>query len=181
MAKISFNKRVKDIITRMETTVELTKLEGLQQLTKEAFGQVENKYIVKGNYATKKGSRLEYTSPPGANIISKRVIFRNAKTGFKKVQEIALFIKGKLVSRSGKYEKQISALANATYKKGDNKIGDVRVTVSKTGIKIFADDKSEVFYNEIHKQAGGPAIAPIFKSFRSVVSLWKRLKIKLAK
>jgi hypothetical protein len=89
-----------------------------------------------------------------------------------------MFIKNKIVSRSGKYEKIMDQLANTNFKEGSNKVDAVNVKINKDGIQVMVEEKSEVYSLELNKKNKR---APITKSFRSIVSLWKSMRIRLGK
>lgn len=182
--RVTFAGNIRNIVTQIETAeknIKQAKIDGFSQIANEAFKQAASKYVVPGNYAvpSSTGKSLKYTTPPGANINKKTTVFYNKKTKFRKVTEVAMFIKGKFVSRSGHYEKTLTALANAFYKEGSFLVEGVRVEIKENSIRIFVDDKSEVFILETRKQLGKTAIAPITKSFRSVVNLWSKVQVKL--
>lgn len=184
--KISFSADIKQITNGIETAkknIQEAKIEGLQTIAKSAFGQVESKYIVKGNHSHKsKSGSVVYDSPPGANIEIEKVVAYNPKTKWKKIKKIPMFIKNKIVDRTGEYLRTISGLARQTFKLGSNKVGPIDVRLSKDGIQVWIDSKSEAFFLETKKQAGnGSPKAPIIKTFRSVVNLWKKVRIKLGK
>lgn len=186
MAKFTFNSNVREIAKNIETTKDKTlpaiKIDAFKQYAKLGYGKVSDKYIIKGNFArpSKSGKTLQYTSPPGANISRKRTLF-NKVTKFKKRIEEFLWVKGKVVSRSGKYEKEINDLANYNYTQGNNKVGNTRVKITPDRFEMWADDKSELYKLESYKQAGKAKVMPITKAFRSIVNIWKQVKIKLGK
>lgn len=185
MAKLTFSADIKSTISKIETAktgIAQAKIEGLGLITKKAFGQMGNKYIVKGNYATpsKSGKTLNYTSPPGANISKTKTLF-NRKTRFKTVFKVALWVAGKIVSRSGKYQKLVERLSNTFFGKGSTRVDDVKVVIDYNGVKIYADPNSEFYKLETFKQAGRGKVSPLTKSMRSVVNLWKSVRIKLNK
>ena len=180
---MTFTSNVKQIVKNIEQAqknLQESKVDGLKQLTNASFVQIGNKYIVKGNYAkpSKSGKTLQYLTPPGGNISRKRTLY-NKKTKFKKVIQEALWVAGKVVSRSGNYEKIIGYFAKTKLNEGNNFFNGLRIEVLKDRINVWADDKSEVFKLETFKQVGKTKIQPITKAFRSIVSLWKSVRIKL--
>lgn len=157
-------------------------MEGLSDITKAAFGQVLNKYVVKGEYAEKnERGNLEYLTPPGANIQMNKQVAYNPKTGWRKVKKVAMFVLGKVVSRTTKYQEQIRELSNMTFRKDSTRVGEIRVDLNENGVKIYAESGSETFFLETRKQAGKTPIRPIFKAFRSAVNIWKKVRIKMGK
>lgn len=182
---VTFAHNIKDITRAIETAqtnLEQSKIDGLKELANKAFTQVETKYIVPGNYAkpSKSGKTLQYLTPPGANIFRKQTLY-NAKTKFKKIIQIPLFVLGKIVSRSGTYQNQINQLSTFNFQNGSNVVQDVRVEISKDSVKVFADSESEFFKIETHKQLGKTPLIPVTKAFRSIVNLWKSVRLKLGK
>ena len=181
--RVTFASNIRKITTVIETAktnIRKAKIEGFGLITKAAAEQVVNKYIQKGNYArpSKTGKSLIYTAPPGANI-NKKIVFFNKKTKFRRVTEVAMFIKGKFVSRSGHYEKTLTALANTHYSEGSITVDGVRVEIGADFVRVYADDKSEVFKLETLKQMGKTPVSPLMKTFRSSVNLWSKVKVNL--
>jgi hypothetical protein len=182
---VTFSSNIKSIVKSIETAqvdLQKAKMDGMKQITQAAFKQVEDKYIIKGNFAhpSKSGKTLQYDKPPGANIGRKQTLF-NKKTKFRKVITVMLWVSGKVVSRSGTYQNMVNELSKLDYREGNNQVGDVRVNISNDGIKIYADDKSEFFKLETFKQAGRTKVMPLTKACRSVVNLWKSVRVKLGK
>lgn len=182
MLKISFRNNLKEIIGNIEKAqqnIEKVKIEGLKEIAKETFKNANEKYVVKGKFAepSKSGKSLNYKAPPGADISVKKTEVYNPKTKFRKWKLVPMFIKGKIVSRSGDYEKTLEGLASMDYKQGNNFFNGVRVFISKNGIKIFADDKSKFFKFETRKQLGKTAIQPITKSLKVVARLWNKIRL----
>lgn len=182
--RVTFRSETRGILQAIENAkenVKEAKIQGFQDLTKAAFGQVDNKYIVKGNFAHKSnsGKTLVYDTPSGANINVKKTVAYNPKTRFRKIKEIPLFVKGKIVSRSGEYEEIVKALANASYRLGTTIINGVKVVITENSVKIYADDQSKFFKLETFKQMRKTAISPLLKSFRSIVNQWKKIRINL--
>lgn len=182
---MGFTSNIKELIRDIETTqtyIDEAKIDGLCDMAKEAFGQAENKYLIKGNWAkTGQNGKLIYTTPPGADITVNKVVIYNPKTKWKMFKKVAMFVTGKIVSRSGTYQDTLDTLANTNFKEGTNNIKGVRVDISKNGVQVYADSNSEVYKVETHKQLGRNYVSPIVKSFRSIVSLWKRVRIKMNK
>lgn len=181
---ITYTANIRGVVTAIEqakTNIEQAKQDGFKQIANAAFGQVGNKYIVKGNYAkpSSSGKSLTYTTPPGANIEVKKTVIFNKKTKFRVTKLVPMFVKGKFVSRSGNYERLMNDLACKQYANGVNILGGVKVDIQKDYIRVYADTESEVYKLEKMKQLGRTAIAPITKSFRSVVNIWKKVKIKM--
>lgn len=180
---ITFTANIRGIVTAIEqakTNIQDAKQEGFKQIANAAFGQVGSKWIVKGTHAQpKKNGKLEFLTPPGANINSVKTKFFNPKTKFKVQVAVPMFVKGKFVSRSGNYEKIMNDLACAKYANGVNVVSGVKVDIQPTSLRIYADDQSEVFKLEMHKQQGKTKVSPVTKAFRSAVSIWKRVRIKL--
>ena len=184
MPRITFRSETRGIINAIEQAkegIKEAKIKGFADLTNAAFKQASTKYVVKGNFAhrSKSGKSMVYDTPPNANINVKKTIFRNKKTGFRKVKEIPMFIKGKITSRTGEYESILEALANATFKLGTTVIKGVKVVITENSVKIFADSESKFFKLETFRQMRKSAISPLTKSYRSIVNQWKKIKIKL--
>lgn len=183
--QIKFSANVREITKSIEQAtknIDEAKINGIQEIAKTAFGQVESKYIVKGEYSHKSSSgKIIYDTPPGANIDIEKTVAYNPKTKWKKVKKIAMFVKGKVVDRTTNYLKTISGLAKTTFKVGSNKLGPIDIRLSKNGLEVWIDNQSETYFLEVKKQAGKAPIAPIMKTLRSVVNIWKKVRIKLGK
>lgn len=184
--KVSFSANIKSITHGIETAkknLHDSKIEGFRQISKAAFGQIESKYIVKGTYSHKsKSGKMIYDTPPGANIEVEKVVAYNPKTKWKKIKKVPMFVKNKVVDRTGGYLKTISTLAKTTLNIGSNRIGPFNVRISPNGLEIWIDSKSEAYFMENKKQAGkGSPKAPILKTLRSVRNLWRKTRLKLGK
>lgn len=185
MAKHTFNSSVKSVIKSIENKqaeIKMAKAEALGKITNSVFKQVGDKYLVKGSYAhkSKSGKSLIYDTPPNADIKVKRTIFFNPKTKFRKIVEVAIFVKGKFVSRSGKFEALVNELSTKVFNKGNNILSGtgVRIEITENSVKMFVDDKSEIFKIETMKRKGSGVLGPIGKCFRSVANMWKGFRTK---
>lgn len=179
--KITYKSNITQIVKRIETlqkNVEQAKVQGLSDITKAAFEQVGEKYIVQGSYIDNKEN---YIAPPNANIKQRKIIAFNPKTGWKKIKETAMFVLGKVVSRTRKYSQQIEDLSRKDFDIGTTRVGEIRVDLKKDSVKIYAESNSETYWLEKRKQAGKTPIRPIFKAFRSAVNIWKKVRIKMGK
>lgn len=186
MLKVTFRSNVKDIIKSIETAqenIKQAKIDGMSKILNETFLRADDKYVIKGNYAkpTKSGKGLSYTSPPNADITVKRTTFFNPKTKFRKVELVALFVRGKITSRSGDYDKTLQKLGNTIFKLGSTIVEGVRVVLSENGLKVYADDKSKIAKLETTRQAGKAPVAPLTKTLKAVVKMWANIRLKLGK
>lgn len=155
-------------LTRIETQkFPKRKKELLEDVARAGFRQVSDKYIVKGNYTKGK----DYVTPPGANIEANKTVAYNPKTKWKKTKRIPMFVRGKVVDRHGKYLAQIEELSKSNFQE---RVDEINVVVTEDKIQILADNNSETWFIEKRPQAGKTPIRPIFRAFRSVVSIWKK-------
>lgn len=183
MARQTFNSNVKNVATNIEkiqTNYTKEIQNGLAEMALLALGQVQKKSIVSGNWAkkTEKGN-LVPTTPPGANLYGSQVAYENKKTGFKRMKKVLLYIKGKVVGRSGKYEETIANLSSLSKDSIKNASANgIRVKINRDGIKVYADSDSEFFKLETQ---GKDKKQPLTKSFRSIVNLWSKVRVRLDK
>jgi len=182
--RVTFRSETRGILEAIEgakKNVKEAKIKGFEDLAKAAFKQANTKYVVKGNFAhkSKSGKSMVYDTPTGANINVRKTVAYNPKTKWRKFTEVPMFIKGKIASRTGEYEEILSALASSSFKLGTTVVKGVKVVITENSLKIFADDQSKFFKLETFKQMKKTAIAPLTKSFRSIVNQWKKIKIKM--
>ena len=183
MAKVTFSSNVKDIIKNIEgqqKDLQRAKAVNLGLLGQAAFQQVRDKYIVPGKFAmTPPGkSKLIYTTPPGANLNSNKYMGRNPRTGQVYIKSVPLFVKGKVVSRTGAYQKDIEKLATMTFPLGRTVVGMFTIEVTPDSFSIYTDSAGEAFKLET---MGKDKKMPLTKAFRSIVRMWTRLQLKIGK
>lgn len=181
MGKATFNSNVKEVIANIESIGNSYKVQVLNylcDLTELAFKQTDKKYIVHGNWVKENNTgKLIPTVPPGGNIAGKAPAWVAPNGKFTRFQKANFYVKGKVVSRSGKYEKEIENIISTGIVPGKNDFDEVTIEVDPKGIRVYADSDGEVFKVECLTRDKKKAIT---KAFQSIVNMWKNYKIKLS-
>lgn len=169
--KSNINKSLDDL-KKVSKKIEKAKVESLGIIAKNAFIELENKYI-----DSDKMKVGETYKPSSDGNIPKSF---NSKNGGKSLSKKMFFNSKKIISRTGELYNSIKQMASFVYdKKGTWVSDDYEVKITSDKMYIYGSDKAAVLERKKTPISGARRI--MTKSFRKAITTFKKAFVRIMK